>query len=102
MWTLAVRRSLFHGSPGICPYNQLASGQIPDSLSKKVDAIFTEYDKTNSPGCALAILKDGKIIYKRGYGMSNMEYNIAITPTSIFHIASISKQFTAAAIVRLF
>ncbi len=76
-------------------------GQIPDSLSKKVDAIFAEYDKTNSPGCALAILKDGKIIYKRGYGMANMEYNIAITPTSIFHIASISKQFTAAAIVRL-
>ncbi len=76
-------------------------GQIPDSLSKKVDAIFAEYDKTNSPGCALAILKDGKIIYKRGYGMSNMEYNIAITPTSIFQIASISKQFTAAAIIRL-
>lgn len=76
-------------------------GQIPDSLSKKVDAIFAEYDKTNSPGCALAILKDGKIIYKRGYGMSNMEYNIAITPTSIFHIASISKQFTAAAIIHL-
>ncbi|MFZ9388607.1 MAG: serine hydrolase domain-containing protein [Chitinophagaceae bacterium] len=76
-------------------------GQIPDSLSKKIDAIFAEYDKTNSPGCALAILKDGKTIYKRGYGMSNMEYNIAITPTSIFHIASISKQFTAAAIVRL-
>jgi len=76
-------------------------GQIPDSLSKKVDAIFAEYDKTNSPGCAVAILKDGKIIYKRGYGISNMEYNIAITPTSIFHIASISKQFTAAAIVHL-
>lgn len=76
-------------------------GQIPDSLSKKVDAIFAEYDHTNSPGCAVAILKDGKIIYKRGYGMSNMEYNIAISPSSIFHIASISKQFTAAAIVRL-
>ncbi len=76
-------------------------GQIPDSLSKKVDAIFAEYDKTNSPGCALAIVKDGKIIYKRGYGMSNFEYNIAITPASIFHVASISKQFTAAAIVRL-
>lgn len=79
----------------------LTYGQIPDSLSRKVDAIFAEYDKTNSPGCALAILKDGKIIYERGYGMSNLEYNIAITPTSIFHIASISKQFTAAAIVHL-
>lgn len=79
----------------------LSYGQIPDSLSKKVDAIFAEYDKTNSPGCALAILKNGKIIYKRGYGMSNLEYSIAINPSSIFHIASISKQFTAAAIINL-
>lgn len=76
-------------------------GQIPDSLIKKVDIIFAEFDKTNTPGCALAILKDGKIIYERGYGLSNMEYNIAISPSSIFHIASISKQFTAAAIINL-
>lgn len=79
----------------------IVNAQLADSLKKKVDSIFAEYDKTNSPGCALAILKDGKIIYERGYGMSNLEYNIAINPTSIFHIASISKQFTAAAIVRL-
>ncbi len=77
------------------------NAQITDDLVKKVDYIFAAYDKTNSPGCALAILKDGKIIYKRGYGMSNMEYNIAISPASIFHVASVSKQFSAAAIVRL-
>lgn len=77
-------------------------GQVSDTLIKKIDAVFEEYDKTNSPGCALAIVKDGKIIYERGYGMSNLEYNIAISPSiSIFHIASISKQFTAAAIVKL-
>jgi CubicO group peptidase (beta-lactamase class C family) len=76
-------------------------GQLPDTLIKKIDGIFLDYDKTNSPGCALAILKDGRIIYKRGYGMSNMEYNIAISPSSIFHIASISKQFSAAALVKL-
>ncbi len=78
-----------------------AFAQMPDQLARRVDFIFLEYDKTNTPGCALAILKDGKIIYERGYGMSNMEYNIAINPTSVFHIASISKQFTAAALVRL-
>ncbi len=84
----------------ICLFS-LTYAQIPDSLVKKVDAIFAEYDKTNSPGCALAIVKNGKILYERGYGMSNMEYNIAISPSSIFHIASISKQFTAAAIIQL-
>ena len=78
-----------------------AVGQQSDSLAKKIDRIFSEWDRTNSPGCSLAVLKDGKIIYERGYGMSNLEYNIAITPVSRFHVASISKQLTAAAIVRL-
>jgi CubicO group peptidase (beta-lactamase class C family) len=78
-----------------------AFGQLQDSVIKKIDLILSEWDKTNSPGCSLAIVKDGTIIYKRGYGMSNLEYNIAITPASIFHVASISKQFTAAAILRL-
>ena len=79
----------------------IVNAQLADSLSKKVDAIFDTYDKVNSPGCALAILKDGKIIYEKGYGISNLEYNIPINPSSIFHVASLSKQFTAAAIIRL-
>jgi len=76
-------------------------GQVSDSLAKKIDRVFSEWDKTNSPGCALAVVKNGKVIYARGYGMSDMEYSIAITPASIFHVASISKQFTAACIQRL-
>ncbi len=76
-------------------------GQVSDSIAKKVDRLFSDWDKTNSPGCALAVVKDGKVNYTRGYGMSNLEYAIAITPGSIFHVASISKQFTAAAIQRL-
>jgi len=75
--------------------------QVSDSLAKKIDRVFSEWDKTNSPGCALAVVKNGKVIYTRGFGMSNMEYAIAITPGSIFHVASISKQFTAACIQRL-
>ncbi len=79
----------------------VAYGQPEEKLMRRIDSIFTKWDKTNSPGCALAIVKDGKIIYERGYGMSNLEYNIAITPVSRFHVASISKQFTAAAIQKL-
>ena len=79
----------------------IVNAQVTDSLTKKVDAIFAKYDKPNSPGCALAILKDGKTIYKKGYGRSNLEYGIAISPSSIFHVCSVSKQFTAAAIIKL-
>jgi CubicO group peptidase (beta-lactamase class C family) len=81
--------------------SHLANAQLADSLAKKIDSIFAIYDKPNSPGCALVILEEGKILYEKGYGISNLEYNIAINPSSIFHVASVSKQFTAAAIIRL-
>jgi CubicO group peptidase (beta-lactamase class C family) len=78
-----------------------AVAQPDEKLTQRIDSIFSRWDRTNSPGCALAIVKDGKVIYKRGYGMSNLEYSLAVTPASLFHVASISKQFTAAAIQRL-
>ena len=70
-------------------------------MTEKVDQLFSEWDKWDSPGAALAVIKDGSIIYKRGYGSANLEYNIAITPSTIFHVASVSKQFTAFAITML-
>ncbi|WNG59850.1 serine hydrolase [Archangium gephyra] len=50
---------------------------------------------TTTPGCAVAISLEGALDYARGYGMSNLEYDVPITPDSIFHVASLSKQFTA-------
>jgi CubicO group peptidase (beta-lactamase class C family) len=67
----------------------------------QVDAIFSEWDKPDSPGCALAVIKDGEIIYKRGYGMANLEFDIPITPSTVFDIGSTSKQFTALCIALL-
>jgi CubicO group peptidase (beta-lactamase class C family) len=71
------------------------------SLTDKVDELFAEWDKPNSPGCALGIIKNGKLIYKRGYGMANLDYNIPISSTTVFRIASTSKQFTAMCVVLL-
>lgn len=68
---------------------------------QKIDSIFTEWDKTSSPGCALAVIKDGEIIYKRGYGMANLECGLPVSTDTRFYIASISKQFTAMAIALL-
>lgn len=55
----------------------------------------------NGPGAALAVVKDGKVIYSKGYGYANLEYGVENTPSTIFHIASVSKQFTAFAIAML-
>jgi CubicO group peptidase (beta-lactamase class C family) len=67
----------------------------------EIDAIFAEWDRDDSPGCALAVVRDGEIVYSRGYGMSNLEHGVPIAPNSIFHVASISKQFTALCIAML-
>ena len=71
----------------------------PDAVSyAPVDAIFSGFESNSSPGFALAILRDGKVVYKKGYGMANLEYGIPIRPNTVFHVASVSKQFTAFAI----
>ena len=72
-----------------------------ESLEAKVDQVFAEWDRPDSPGAALSVIKDGEIIYKRGYGMANLEYDIPIAPTTIFDIASVSKQFAGFAIATL-
>jgi CubicO group peptidase (beta-lactamase class C family) len=74
-------------------------GQIKESQA--IDSIFTEWNKTDVPGCALGIIKEGKLIYAKGYGLANMEYDIPNSASSVFRIGSTSKQFTAASIVLL-
>jgi CubicO group peptidase (beta-lactamase class C family) len=67
----------------------------------KVDALFAKMDTTVSPGCALSVMRDHRIVYERGYGMADLDHNVPITPATVFHVASMSKQFTAASILLL-
>jgi CubicO group peptidase (beta-lactamase class C family) len=73
----------------------------PTNLPARLDDIFAKWNRADSPGCALGVYKDGHILYKRGYGMANLNDDIPITPSTVFHVASMSKQFTAASILLL-
>jgi CubicO group peptidase (beta-lactamase class C family) len=68
---------------------------------KQIDQLFTAWNSIESPGAAVAVEKDGKVIYKKGFGCAELEYNIPITPSTVFHIASVSKQFTCFSILLL-
>ncbi len=68
------------------------------SLEAKVDALFAPWNNLNSPGAAIAVVKDGIVVYRKGFGSAQLEYGIPITPSTVFHVASVSKQFTAMAI----
>jgi CubicO group peptidase (beta-lactamase class C family) len=77
------------------------AGVDQPEASAQVDRLFAEWDKPGSPGCALAIMSDGHIIYERGYGIADLDHDVKITPTTVFHVASMSKQFTAASVLML-
>jgi CubicO group peptidase (beta-lactamase class C family) len=82
--------------------SSLAHAQtLPEDVTKKVDTVFEKWDRPGSPGCALGVYKDGRIVYERGYGMANLNDDVPITPSTVFHVASMSKQFTAASILLL-
>jgi CubicO group peptidase (beta-lactamase class C family) len=77
------------------------SAPVDASHTAQVDALFAQWDKPDSPGCAVGIIKDGVLIHARGYGMANLEHGIPITRQTVFDIGSCSKQFTAFCILLL-
>jgi CubicO group peptidase (beta-lactamase class C family) len=78
-----------------------AAGSLQTDRAARVDEIFKEYSRPGSPGCAVGVYQDDKIALSRAYGMANLDHDIPLTPSSVFHVASVSKQFTAAAILLL-
>jgi CubicO group peptidase (beta-lactamase class C family) len=74
-------------------------GQNPPP--QQIDSVFIEFDRPGSVGCALGVAQNGEFLYKKGYGYANLDWDIPITPTTVFYVGSVSKQFTAAAIVLL-
>jgi CubicO group peptidase (beta-lactamase class C family) len=72
--------------------------QPPNS---QIDSIFMRYTKQGSPGCALAVMKDGEVVYQQGYGLANLEHSVPVLPSTVFNIGSMAKQFTAFAIALL-
>ncbi|AXC10049.1 Beta-lactamase [Acidisarcina polymorpha] len=71
-----------------------------DSVQESaIDRLFSQ--PPNSPGYAVALMKDGEFTLAKGYGLANLDDNIPITPETSFHLASVSKQFTAAAVALL-
>jgi CubicO group peptidase (beta-lactamase class C family) len=85
----------------LIPLTTVFAQILPDSLTKRIDNLFIRWNNTLSPGCAIGIVRNDSLIYAKGYGLANLEYAIPISPETIFHTASVSKQFTAYAIVLL-
>ncbi len=70
-------------------------------IGREIDALFADLGLPGSPGAAVSVIRDGEIIHSRGYGYAQIEHGVPVTPTTVFHVASVSKQFTAMAVTLL-
>lgn len=84
----------------IVSFSQSEPLSAQTNSEKRIDSLFSKYNSKTS-GVAVSIVKDGEVILKKGYGMANLEYDIPITPKTVFNVGSVSKQFTTFSIYLL-
>lgn len=89
LWRLMVAVSVL----SVCAMGQVSKEQI--------DAIFRPLANTQSPGIAVGVIRDGKLVFVKGYGLADLEKKTRITPETDFRLASVTKQFTAMSIMLL-
>jgi CubicO group peptidase (beta-lactamase class C family) len=87
----------------ICLCGGTAVAQLPttEALGNRVDAVAKQMLSRHTAGVSVAVARDGRVILARGYGMANVEHAVAVTPDTVFHIASISKYILAAVVLQL-
>jgi CubicO group peptidase (beta-lactamase class C family) len=73
------------------------SEPVNDTIKEKIHTLFKEFDTDDAPGCAVTVFQYGEPVFHESYGLANLDYGIALSDSSSFYMASISKQVTAAA-----
>lgn len=76
----------------------VAAATAATSAEQQVDALFAKWNKPDTPGAAVEIIRDGKVVLRKGYGLADIERGVPITSQTIFNVGSMSKQFTALSI----
>lgn len=73
----------------------------PVNLEAEVDAILSTAFPADQPGAVALVVKDGKVVYRKAFGMANLELGVPMRPEMVFEVGSVTKQFTAVAILML-
>lgn len=82
----------------------VALGEVagePFQYAAQIDAMFAKYDRPDAPGCAVGVIQDGKLVYSKGFGSANLDYEAEITPQTSFDTASVTKSFTSVCVAML-
>lgn len=102
----ALKKSLFFVFLLACIFSLAYTTQQPSESSEKdlaseIDSLLAKVYEANEPGAAVLVKKEGKVLFRKGYGLADMELGVPVDPDMVFRLGSITKQFTAVAILML-
>ncbi|MEO5822216.1 MAG: serine hydrolase domain-containing protein [Vicinamibacteraceae bacterium] len=101
-WTAAIlAASLAAGSAGATTLGQTDGQADAGSIAARIDRLFADWNRPDGPGCSVAVSRAGATVFEKGYGVAHLEHGVPISPTSVFHVASVTKPFTAMSILLL-
>lgn len=98
---LVTQVVLGQGKPTSVARNTTLTNTGTNKIIAVCDAIFQNAYTNSSPGAAILIAKGDTILYRKAFGMANLELNVKMKPETVFQLASITKQFTSVAIMML-
>ncbi|MEQ1690192.1 MAG: serine hydrolase domain-containing protein [Gemmatimonas sp.] len=84
----------------LCTATGVRAQASPDQV-RRADSLFAEFTVGDSPGLAVSVVRDGKVLFAKGYGLANIEHRIPNTASTVFDVASVSKQFAGLAVAML-
>ncbi len=96
---ILLASSLLAGGPPTTPPE--ASAPVPSPLSAQIDGLLGRRYEADQPGAVVLVVKEGKVIHRKAYGLASLELNVPMRPDQVFRIGSITKQVTAAAVLKL-
>jgi CubicO group peptidase (beta-lactamase class C family) len=76
-------------------------GAQTTNFAVELDKMYSSKYPSDGPGCAVLVARGGEVIYRKAFGMADLEFKVAMVPENVFRIASLTKQFTAVAILQL-
>jgi CubicO group peptidase (beta-lactamase class C family) len=100
MSRLGMIAALLGGAIGMLGAEAVAGQALAPATADAIDALMADYAGA-VPGAALLVVREGEVVFRKGYGLADVEHAVAVTPASNFRLASISKQFTATTILLL-
>jgi len=96
---MIAHRSLAIALVTACLFVAACASSREPSVAAKVDPLFKTWTRPDSPGCGVGVSRNGAVIFERGYGLANLERRVPITSSTVFHLASITKSFTAMSVL---